>query len=83
MRVGEFAGQGVTPPRPFAIDLINTAMLLPGGEKMIRSVTSKGMVSQTAVLMLVNFVLSTARARSQQGQRPTSPEAVGGLDINR
>lgn len=69
-RVGEFAGQGVTPSRPYAIDLINTAMLLPGGAQMIRSVTSKGLVSQTAQLMLANFILSTARARVQQGEQP-------------
>ena len=84
MRMGEFAGQGVTPSRPFAIDIINTAMLLPGGAQMIRSVSPKGSISQTGILMLTNFILSTARARVQQGQQPpASPAAVGGLDINR
>jgi len=83
MRMGEFAGQGVTPSRPFAIDIINTAMLLPGGAQMIRSVSPKGLVSQTGILMLTNFILSTARSRVQQGQPPASPAAVGGLDINR
>ena len=83
MRMGEFAGQGVTPSRAFAIDIINTAMLLPGGAQMIRSVSPKGLVSQTGILMLTNFILSTARARIQQGQPPASPAAVGGLDINR
>jgi len=83
MRVGEFSGKGVTPNRPHAIDIINMATLLPDGEKMIRSVTQKGMMSQTGILMLTNFVLSTARAHAQQGQPPASPAAVGGLDINR
>jgi hypothetical protein len=83
MRVGEFAGQGVTPSRPFAIDIINTAMLLPGGAQMIRSVTPKGSMSQTGILMLTNFILSTARSQVQQGTFPSPSAAVGGLDINR
>jgi hypothetical protein len=68
--MGEFAGQGVTPARPYAIDMVNTAMLLPGGAQMIRSVTLKGLLTQTGQLMIVNFILSTARARVQERKSP-------------
>jgi hypothetical protein len=70
LRMGEFAGQGVTPARPYAIDMVNTAMLLPGGAQMIRSVTLKGLLTQTGQLMIVNFILSTARARVQERKSP-------------
>jgi hypothetical protein len=70
LRLGEFAGQGVTPSRPYAIDLVNTAMLLPGGAQMIRSVMPKGFLTQTGQLMIANFVLSTARARTQERKGP-------------
>jgi hypothetical protein len=75
LRLGEFAGQGVTPARPYAIDMVNIAMLLPGGAQMIRSVAPKGFLTQTGQLMLVNFILSTARARSQEGKSVPSPTA--------
>jgi hypothetical protein len=82
LRLGEFAGQGVAPSRPYAIDMVNTAMLLPGGAQMIRSVAPKGFLTQTGQLMLINFILSTARARSQE-RKPPVPSPVSDFNPQR
>jgi hypothetical protein len=54
----------VHPPKDVTVHLVNLAMQLPGGTEMIRSVTKKGLLTKTSQIMLLNFVLSTARSRA-------------------
>jgi len=53
--------KGIDVPKPHGVELINIAMMLPGGPKLIRSVTQKGLLSQTGQLMVANFVLGQFR----------------------
>jgi len=76
IRLGKGGVQtAVNPPKDITVHMVNLAMQLPGGPEMIRSVTKKGLLTKASQMMLLNFVLSTARARAfptgdQAGQAP-------------
>jgi len=53
--------KGIDVPKSHGVELVNIAMMLPGGPKLLRSVTQKGILSQTGQLMITNFVLSQFR----------------------